>query len=87
MHTVLYKAAVHECLGVWVHGKSTLLQSISGAAVDAASGVTSSNICVNPKQRFGMLEQTAVSVSGMLVRDKVISAFGYMLGTCLGVYA
>ena len=34
-----------------------------------------------------MLEQTAVSVSGMLVRDKVISAFGYMLGTCLGVYA
>ena len=49
--------------------------------------VTSSNICVNPKQRFGMLEQTAVSVSGMLVRDKVISAFGYMLGTCLGVYA
>eukprot|EP00919_Chromeraceae_sp_WS-2016_P057152 GHVR01135516.1.p1 GENE.GHVR01135516.1~~GHVR01135516.1.p1 ORF type:complete len:216 (-),score=34.39 GHVR01135516.1:499-1146(-) len=54
-------------------GKSTLLRSISGAAVDAASGVTSSNIYVNPKQRFGMLEQTAVSGSGMSVRDEVMS--------------
>ena len=57
-------------------GKSTLLRTISSAAVDAAGGQMSNNIHVNPRLRFGMLEQTAVSGSGMSVRDEVMSRMG-----------
>jgi len=54
-------------------GKSTLLRTISVAAVDAGSGELSNQIHVNPRLRFGMLEQTAVSGSDLSVREEVMS--------------
>ena len=57
-------------------GKSTLLRTISAAVVDAAGGELSNQIVVNPRLRFGMLEQTAVSGSAMSVREEVMSRMG-----------
>ena len=54
-------------------GKSTLLKTISAAVVDAGKGELSNQIAVNPRLRFGMLEQTAVSGSDASVRDEVMS--------------
>ena len=57
-------------------GKSTLLRTVSSAVVDASSGELSNKIYVNPRLRFGMLEQTAVSGSDLSVRDEVMSRMG-----------
>ena len=54
-------------------GKSTLLRTISAAAVDVAKGEMSNQISVNPRLRFGMLEQTAVSGSERSVKEEVMS--------------
>ena len=54
-------------------GKSTLLRTISAAAVDTAKGELSNQIAVNPRLRFGMLEQTAVSGSDRSVKEEVMS--------------
>lgn len=57
-------------------GKSTLLRTISQAAADAGKGELGNQIAVNPRLRFGMLEQTAVSGSEMSVREEVMSRMG-----------
>ena len=57
-------------------GKSTLLRTIASAAIDGSGGELSNNIIVNPRLRFGMLEQTAVSGSDRSVRDEVMSRMG-----------
>ena len=54
-------------------GKSTLLRTIAAAAVDASRGELSNQIAVNPRLRFGMLEQTAVSGSERSVKEEVMS--------------
>jgi ATP-binding cassette subfamily F protein 3 len=54
-------------------GKSTLLRTISSAAVDVGKGELSNQIHVNPRLRFGMLEQTAVSGSEQTVKVEVMS--------------
>ena len=54
-------------------GKSTLLKTISSAAVGGVGGELSNQIHVNPRLRFGMLEQTAVSGSARSVREEVMS--------------
>ena len=54
-------------------GKSTLLRTISEAAVDAGKGELSNQVAVNPRLRFGMLEQTAVSGSDRTVKEEVMS--------------
>jgi len=57
-------------------GKSTLLRTIASAAVEGVGGGLSNKIHVNPRLRFGMLEQTAVSGSDQSVRDEVMSRMG-----------
>ena len=54
-------------------GKSTLLRTISSAVVDPGTGELGNQIAVNPRLRFGMLEQTAVSGSDRTVKDEVMS--------------
>lgn len=55
-------------------GKSTLLRTIAAAAADATErGELSNTIAVNPRLRFGMLEQTAVSGSERSVKEEVMS--------------
>ena len=55
-------------------GKSTLLRTIAAAATDATErGELSNTIAVNPRLRFGMLEQTAVSGSERSVKAEVMS--------------
>ena len=55
-------------------GKSTLLRTIAAAAADATErGELSNTIAVNPRLRFGMLEQTAVSGSERGVKEEVMS--------------
>ena len=55
-------------------GKSTLLRTIAAAAADATErGELSNTIAVNPRLRFGMLEQTAVSGSERSVKAEVMS--------------
>ena len=39
--------------------------------MDAGSGELSNQVAVNPRLRFGMLEQTAVSGSDRTVKDEV----------------
>ncbi|KAL3929294.1 MAG: hypothetical protein SGPRY_002020 [Prymnesium sp.] len=57
-------------------GKSTLLRAIASAATDREGSELSNVIHVNPKLRFGMLEQTAVSGSDRSVREEVMSRMG-----------
>ncbi|EOD08222.1 hypothetical protein EMIHUDRAFT_453200 [Emiliania huxleyi CCMP1516] len=52
-------------------GKSTLLRAIAEAADLAGDAAT--EIAVNPRLRFGLLEQTAVSGSERSVREEVMS--------------
>jgi hypothetical protein len=55
-------------------GKSTLLRTIAAAAAAATErGELSNTIAVNPRLRFGMLEQTAVSGSDRGVKEEVMS--------------